>query len=35
MNNRPMDVFNNGEMFRDFAYIDDIGTGIIKCMNRG
>jgi UDP-glucuronate 4-epimerase len=30
---RPIDVFNNGEMKRDFTYIDDIVTGIIKVMD--
>lgn len=27
--NNPIDVFNNGEMLRDFTYIDDIVEGII------
>lgn len=26
---RPIDVYNNGEMFRDFTYIDDLVRGII------
>lgn len=28
--NKPIDVFNNGEMQRDFTYIDDIVEGIIR-----
>jgi len=31
---RPIDVFNNGLMQRDFTYIDDIVEGIIRVMNR-
>lgn len=27
---RPIDVFNNGEMRRDFTYIDDIVEGVIR-----
>jgi UDP-glucuronate 4-epimerase len=30
---RSIDVFNNGEMKRDFTYIDDIVTGIIKVLD--
>jgi UDP-glucuronate 4-epimerase len=33
LEDRPIDVFNNGEMKRDFTYIDDIVTGIIKVMD--
>jgi len=28
--NRPIDVFNHGEMQRDFTYIDDIVEGVIR-----
>lgn len=28
----PIQVFNNGEMRRDFTYIDDIVAGIIGCL---
>lgn len=28
--NRPIEVFNNGDMQRDFTYIDDIVEGIIR-----
>ncbi|MGX5844181.1 NAD-dependent epimerase/dehydratase family protein [Mesorhizobium sp. ArgA1] len=30
----PINVFNNGEMWRDFSYIDDIVSGIIAAMER-
>lgn len=30
MNNRPIKVFNNGEMYRDFTYIDDIVEGVVR-----
>lgn len=29
-NNRPIKVFNNGNMLRDFTYIDDIIEGIVR-----
>ena len=28
----PIDVYNNGEMLRDFTYIDDIVEGIVRLM---
>lgn len=31
---KPIDVFNHGKMRRDFTYIDDIVTGIIKVMDK-
>lgn len=34
LNNRPIQVFNNGDMQRDFTYIDDIVEGVIRVMNR-
>jgi UDP-glucuronate 4-epimerase len=30
---RPIDVFNDGEMQRDFTYVDDIVTGVIKVLD--
>lgn len=30
----PIDVFNNGDMQRDFTYIDDIVKGIIRIVNK-
>jgi len=32
-NDRAIKVFNNGEMSRDFTYIDDIVDGVIKVLN--
>jgi UDP-glucuronate 4-epimerase len=29
MEDRPIDVYNGGEMFRDFTYIDDITGGVL------
>ena len=34
LNNRPIKVFNNGKMSRDFTYIDDIVDGIIKVIDK-
>jgi len=34
-NDRPIKVFNNGEMNRDFTYIDDIVDGIVKVIDAG
>lgn len=31
--NKPINVFNNGIMLRDFTYIDDIISGIISVIN--
>ncbi|WP_445680336.1 SDR family NAD(P)-dependent oxidoreductase [Radicibacter daui] len=31
---KPIDVFNNGEMWRDFTYIDDIVSGLIAALDR-
>jgi len=30
---RPLTIFNNGEMRRDFTYIDDIVTGVVACLD--
>ena len=30
---RPIKVFNNGNMQRDFTYIDDIVTGVLACLD--
>ncbi len=32
-NDRPIKVFNNGKMQRDFTYIDDIVEGIVRIQN--
>ena len=34
LENRPIDVFNNGRMKRDFTYIDDIIEGVVRVMER-
>jgi UDP-glucuronate 4-epimerase len=31
---KPIDVFNNGEMQRDFTYIDDIVEGIVRIKDK-
>jgi UDP-glucuronate 4-epimerase len=31
---RPIDVFNNGRMVRDFTYIDDIVEGVIRVIDK-
>jgi UDP-glucuronate 4-epimerase len=30
LNGRPIDVYNNGNMQRDFTYIDDIVEGVVR-----
>lgn len=34
LENKPIDIFNNGNMVRDFTYVDDIVSGIIGAMER-
>jgi len=31
---RPIDVFNRGQMVRDFTYIDDIVEGVVRVVDR-
>ena len=31
---RPIEVYNHGEMHRDFTYIDDIVGGVLACLDR-
>lgn len=33
MANTPIPVFNHGEMYRDFTYIDDIVSGVLACLD--
>ena len=33
LNDRPIKVFNNGKMKRDFTYIDDIVEGVVRILN--
>ena len=30
-----LEIYGNGEMYRDFTYIDDIITGILKLLEKG
>lgn len=30
---QPIEVFNHGEMWRDFTYIDDIVSGVVACLD--
>lgn len=32
LENKPIEVFNNGNMFRDFTYIDDIVNGVVGLL---
>lgn len=34
LEDRPIDVFNQGRMVRDFTYIDDIVEGVFRVINR-
>ncbi|MDE8650284.1 NAD-dependent epimerase/dehydratase family protein [Novosphingobium album (ex Liu et al. 2023)] len=34
LSGRPIEVYNHGEMHRDFTYIDDIVAGVIACLDR-
>ena len=34
INNKPIKIFNNGEMIRDFTYIDDIVESIIRVIEK-
>ncbi len=31
---RPIDVFNHGQMVRDFTYVDDIAQGVLRVLDR-
>lgn len=32
LHNRPIKVFNNGDMMRDFTFIDDVVEGVVRVM---
>ena len=32
INNKPIKVFNNGNLSRDFTYIDDIADGVVNTL---
>ena len=34
ISNRPIKVFNHGDMLRDFTYIDDIVEGVIRVLDK-
>jgi UDP-glucuronate 4-epimerase len=34
LNNKPIQVFNHGDMLRDFTYIDDIVEGVIRVLDK-
>lgn len=34
LENRPIDVFNNGEMERDFTYVEDIVEGVYRVIHK-
>jgi UDP-glucuronate 4-epimerase len=34
LEDKPIDVYNNGEMKRDFTYIDDIVEGVVRVMKK-
>ncbi len=34
LEDRPIDIFNNGNMERDFTYIDDIVEGVFRLVDR-
>ena len=33
LEDKPINIFNNGDMIRDFTYIDDITEGIIRVLD--
>ena len=34
-NDEPIDVYGNGDMYRDFTYVGDIVDGISRCIDLG
>jgi UDP-glucuronate 4-epimerase len=32
LDNKPIELFNNGKMLRDFTYIDDVVSGVAACL---
>lgn len=34
LENRPIEVFNHGDMMRDFTYVDDIVEGVLRVLDR-
>lgn len=35
LHNKPIKIFNNGKMMRDFTYIDDIANGVVRVYEVG
>jgi UDP-glucuronate 4-epimerase len=34
INNKPIKVFNNGELYRDFTYVEDIINGVVATIEK-
>ena len=34
LNNQPLELYNKGNHYRDFTYIDDVIDGIIKIIKK-
>jgi UDP-glucuronate 4-epimerase len=34
LEDQPIDVFNHGQMVRDFTYVDDIAEGVVRVLDR-
>ncbi len=34
LNDKPIKVFNNGDMYRDFTYIDDVVKGVVSAVDK-
>ena len=34
LENKPIKIFNHGDLYRDFTYIDDIVEGIVKVLHK-
>ena len=34
LNHRPIDIYNHGQMIRDFTYIDDIVEGVVRLVDK-
>ena len=32
LDSKPIDVFNHGEMYRDFTYVEDLVQAILRLM---
>jgi UDP-glucuronate 4-epimerase len=34
LNDKPLKVFNNGDMMRDFTFVDDVVEGVVRVMDK-